>query len=57
MGIQNTKTYRIQKSSDKREVHRDECLPPEIINSQINNLNLHLKKKEKEEHKKPKVRD
>ena len=43
------------KSSSKREVHSNKCLPQEIRKSQINNLTLYLKQLEKEEEMKPKV--
>ena len=42
------------KSSSKRKVHRDKCLPQETRKIS-NNLNLHLKGLEKQEQMKPKI--
>ena len=56
-----SKTYGVQQSSSKREVCNDTGLPQEMNKqtnkqkSQINNLNLHLKKLKKEEQAKPKI--
>ena len=55
MEIQCIKLMGFSKSSSKREVHSNKCLPQEIRKSQINNLTLYLKQLEKEEEMKPKV--
>ena len=44
------------KSSSKREVYRNTILPQKTRKKvQINNLNLHVKKLDKEEQKNPKL--
>ena len=56
MKTQRSKIYGCSKSSSKREVYRDKSPPQKTGKIPINNLNLHLKKLEKEKKKtKPKV--
>ena len=43
------------KSSSKREVHSNRCLPQKNKKNQIKSIILHLKDIEKEEQTKPKV--
>ena len=51
----NPKPMGCSKSSSKREVYSNTILPRRQEKSQINNLTLHRKQSEKEEHTKPKV--